>query len=180
MDQPITLTPLLCLNCQAAIPAQIDERAWVCGQCGQGMALDQQRGLIPIQVYYSANVPVSEPGKPYWVTEGQVTLRRETYRSNSQSAREAEQFWGQPRRFFIPAYELPLDAMLSQAVKLLAQQPTLQAGPAARFEPVILAAEDIQPTAEFVVMAIEAARKDMLKNVDFQVKLGAPALWILP
>jgi len=29
-------------------------------------------------------------------------------------------------------------------------------------------------------MAIEAARKDMLKNVDFQVKLGAPALWILP
>ena len=144
------------------------------------MALDQQRGLVPIPVYYSAGIPASADGKPYWVVDGQATLRRETYRSNSQSAREAEQFWSQPRRFFIPAYETPLDVLLSQAVKLLVQQPTLQAGAAARFEPVTLALEDIQPAAEFIVMAVEAARKDMLKNVDFQVKLGSPALWILP
>ncbi|MDI6696515.1 MAG: hypothetical protein QME21_15820 [Anaerolineales bacterium] len=180
MDQPIALTPLLCLNCNTAIPAQPDERAWVCSQCGQGMALDQQKGLIPLQVFYSAGIVALTSGMPYWVVEGQVVLQRETYRSNSQSAREAEQFWRQPRRFFIPAYDAPLDVMLSQAVKLLVQQPALQAGPATRFEPVTLAVEDIQPAAEFVVMAVEAARKDMLKNVDFQVKLGLPALWILP
>lgn len=40
--------------------------------------------------------------------------------------------------------------------------------------------EDIQPVAEFVVMAIEAGRKDMLKNLRFTLKLSLPSLWILP
>lgn len=154
--------------------------AWVCAQCGQGMALDAQSGLKPMQVHYAEGIPANGRGKPYWVAEGQVTLERDVYRSSAKSAQEAAQFWSQARRFLIPAFSAPLEDMLALATRLLLQPPLLKPGPAVRFEPVTLSMEDIQPAAEFIVMAIEAGRKDMLKNIRFTLKLSLPALWILP
>jgi hypothetical protein len=40
--------------------------------------------------------------------------------------------------------------------------------------------EDFQPVAEFIILAIEASRKDALKRADFSLMLSQPALWILP
>jgi hypothetical protein len=40
--------------------------------------------------------------------------------------------------------------------------------------------EDVSAAAEFIVMAIEAGRKDKLKELDFSLKLSTPVLWILP
>jgi hypothetical protein len=50
----------------------------------------------------------------------------------------------------------------------------------ARFEPVILPVADVPALADFIVMAVEAGRKDSLKKVQVSVSLGTPALWILP
>jgi hypothetical protein len=180
MDQPIALTPLVCLHCNTPIPADTDERAWVCAQCGQGMALDTQKGLTPIQVQYTEGIPPNTPGKPFWVTEGQVALERDVYRSSGKSAQEAEQFWSQSRRFVIPAYSTSQEDLLALAARFLLQPPALKPGSPVRFEPVTLSMEDIQPVAEFIVMAIEAGRKDMLKNIRFTLKLTLPTLWIMP
>jgi hypothetical protein len=154
--------------------------AWVCAQCGQGMALDVQSGLKPIQVHYAEGIPDNERGKPYWVTEGQVTLERDVYRSSGKSAQVAVQFWSRSHRFLIPAYAISQEDLLAQTTRFLLQPPLLKPGTAAKFEPVTLSMEDIQPVAEFIVMAIEASRKDMLKNLHFTLKLSLPTLWILP
>jgi hypothetical protein len=114
------------------------------------------------------------------VTEGQVNLQRDVYRSSGKSAQEAVQFWSSPRRFLIPAYTLPQEDLLAQTTRFLIQPPALKSGPQAPFEPVTLSMEDIQPVAEFIVMAIEAGRKDMLKNIHFTLDLSTPSLWILP
>lgn len=180
MDQTIQLVPLVCVQCSTPIPAELHEAAWVCAQCGQGMALDPAKGLLAVPVYYTSGIPAGGSGKPYWVADGQVTLRRETYRSNSGSAREAEQFWSAPRRFFVPAYASDTETLLRTGVSLLANPPALQTGPAMPFQAVTLSIEDIQPAAEFIVMAVEAGRKDALKKVSFSLKLSQPALWILP
>jgi hypothetical protein len=180
VDQSINLIPLVCPRCNTSIPADVNEVAWVCAQCGQGLLLDEEKGLGLIEVNYAAGIPPNGLGKPYWVSDGQVTLSRQSYSGGKRETDEAGQFWSGPRRFFIPAFELSLENLLSDATNRLVTPPNLQPGPAARFQPVILSSRNILPTAEFIVMAIEAARKDKLKKVDFSLELSAPVLWILP
>ena len=178
MDQPVKLIPLVCPKCNTQVPAETDEVAWVCAQCGQGLLLDEKTGLAALEVHFAAGIAPGAKGKPFWVADGQVTTRRQAYTGNQDS--EAQIFWSQPRRFFIPAFAGTLDDRLNLAMSLMVHPPALQAGPAAPFEAVLMHLEDVTAAAEFVVMAIEAGRKDKLKELDFSLKLSTPVLWILP
>ena len=178
MDQTVVLVPLLCIQCSTPIPAEPDQVAWVCSVCNQAMLLDDEKGLQPLNISYAANVSPNAIGKPYWVAEGKVTLQRETYGSAKNN--EAQQFWAQPRRFFIPASRASLEELLSRATNLLLNPPSLQTGAVARFEPVTLDIRDVTAAAEFLVVSIEAGRPDRLKKIDFTLQLSPPALWILP
>jgi hypothetical protein len=108
-----------------------------------------------------------------------VTLQRDTY-GRAQSEQEAQQFWGQPRHFFIPAFPMPLDEIYRLGIRWLQQPPGIQSGPVTDFEPVIVAAEDVPVWAEFLVVALEAERKDQVKTVNFQLEMAEPLLWVLP
>jgi hypothetical protein len=178
VEQPIELIPLLCLRCSAPIPAQPGEVAWVCQTCGQGSLLDEQGGLVPLEVNYSAAVPTQAWGKPYWVSSGRVALRRETYKGYQRS--ESEKFWAQPRLFCIPAFNCSLDVLLPVGRMWLNTPPALQPGSPVPFEPVVLALVDVRSAAEFIVMSVEAGRKDSLRVVDFILELDPAVLWILP
>jgi predicted RNA-binding Zn-ribbon protein involved in translation (DUF1610 family) len=180
VDKTIELVPLVCVRCNTPIPAEVDEVAWVCAQCGQGLLLEEN-GLQALEVNYLAGLPPNAKGKPYWVAQGQVSsLQREKYGSGNQETQQAEAYWSQARSFFVPAYSATLEDLLARATQLMLQPPVLQAGAAAPFEPVTLAAEDVRPAAEFIVVAIEAGRKDKLKKVNFSLQLSSPVLWILP
>ena len=178
MDQTITLEPLVCLKCSTPIPAEPDQVAWSCATCGQGLYLDEASGLAPMEIYYAANLAPDTPGKPFWVAEGRVALTRETF--GSAKSDEAQRFWSQAHRFFIPAFRAPLDALLTISTDLLLRPLDLQPGPAAHFEPVIMPQEDVKPAVEFVIVAVEAGRSDRLKQVSFTLEISQPVLWILP
>jgi hypothetical protein len=178
VDQTVVLVPLVCLECSSPLPAEPDQVAWVCPVCNQANYLDDELGLQPLDIYYAASLSQNATGKPYWVADGQVTVQRETFGSSKNN--EAQLFWSQTRRFFIPAYSAPLENLLTQAANLLTDPPNLQAGARARFEPVTLDIKDVAAAAEFILIAIEAGRSDRLKKVDFQLKLSKPVLWILP
>lgn len=141
--------------------------------------LDLSSGMAFLEVNYAAGIAPNTLGKPYWVSDGSVTFtRRQTYSGNED--REAHNFWGQPRRFFVPAFNSTLEGLLDLGSRLLIQPPTLQPGPVVRFEPATLALEDVKPLAEFIVMAIEAGRKDKLREIQFSLEMHNPVLWILP
>jgi hypothetical protein len=178
LDRPAALIPLLCVKCKASIPARPEEVAWVCAICKQGQVLDEENGLAALDVHCLPGIPAQARGKPFWVVEGKVSLERSTYSGNQ--AAEAARFWAEPRRFFIPAYSTGLDAGVELASRLLATPPVLQEGPLAAFEPVVISPGDARPLVEFLVMSVEAARSDKLKELRFQVELGVPALWVLP
>jgi hypothetical protein len=178
VDQTVVLVPLLCVKCNAPIPAEPDQVAWVCPVCHQAMMLDDQTGLQSLEIYYAANLRPDAVGRPYWVADGQITLQRETFGSNKNN--DAAQFWSQSHRFYIPAYRAPLEELLSRATELLLKPPALQAGAAGRFEPVTLDIQDVHAAAEFIVLAVEAGRPDRLKKLSFELKLSKPVLWILP
>jgi hypothetical protein len=171
----------VCVRCSTPVPAEGDEIAWVCAQCGQGLALDENTGLAALEVNYSAQIPTEASGKPYWVSDGSVRiLGRETYGSGSKGETQAGDFWGQERRFFVPAYEASLENLLSDATRLLRSPPNLVSGPPVGFEAVTRAIEDVRSAAEFIIVAIEAGRVDKLKTIRFELELSDPVLWVLP
>jgi hypothetical protein len=178
MTAPVVLIPLRCLRCETPVPAQPEEVAWRCSQCGQGLLLDESKGLVPLEIHCSADILPNRVGKPFWVAEGQVTVQRDTY-SGDKSA-DAQRFWGGKKLFIIPAFAGTLESLLSLSMQFLQQPPELQPGPDASFEPVTLSPADLTAAAEYLVMAIEAGRKDSLKVVSVGVSLSAPSLWVLP
>jgi hypothetical protein len=178
MDRPVDLLPLICIKCETPIPAYPDEVAWACSRCGQGMILDENQGLLPIEIKAHAYITPGSTGKPYWVVDGKVSVLRKTYGSNRDE--EAAAFWQPKRRFMVPAFTCSLDTLLAEGPKLLLQPLELQEGKPAAFEPVTLPARDIHPLVELIVIAIEAARKDRLKEVQLKVDLSLPALWVMP
>ncbi len=180
MTTPVELVPLVCVRCDTPVPAQPDEVAWVCANCGQGLHLDVGVGLVPLDVYYAASIRPKTAGRPFWVVEGNVSSTRETYDHSNQVTQESMSFWGAPRRFYIPAFTCPLDEILDLGIDLLRNPPEMDEGPAAPFAAVTLAREDVPAVVEFVVMAVEAEHKDQLRALDVSLELDVPKLWILP
>jgi len=178
VDQPVTLLPLTCPKCATPVPAGVEERAWVCNQCGMGLVLDEDQGLAPLTVHYSAEIKRGGTGRPFWTAPGNLRLQRETFAGDKD--RDAERFWSQPRRFFVPAFECPLETQLSLGNQMLLQPPGLQEGLAVAFEAVTVGREDVKSLAEFIAMTIEAGRDDKLKEVRFTLDLAEPELWVLP
>ncbi len=178
MEIPVELVPLNCIRCGTPLPAEIDEVAWACEQCEQGQQLGDQ-GLLPLEIRYSQGIAANRIGKPFWICEGRVTLQRDTY-GRAKSETEAQQFWSQPHKFIIPAFPYPPDKFANDGVQWLENPPEMRPGPWVRFEPVTVAVEDVPAWAEFLVVALEAERKDKVKKIAFDLKLDEPQLWILP
>ncbi len=180
MTQTIELIPLNCIRCSTPIPAEVDEVAWICRTCGTGMTLTDSAELVPCEFHFSADLSPGQRGRPFWVAEGNVRLVRESYNAIGKSDREAEAFWSQPRLFCVPAYSCELEEMLTVGTRLLTNPPPLIRGSATDFLPITHSAADFRPFAEFLIIALEAARRDKVRMVRFELELQAPALWVLP
>ena len=176
----IELVPLKCIRCETPIPASPDEIAWACERCGQGMILDDDRGLAPLAVNYAAGIEPGKKGSPYWVAGGNLQLNRQTYASFSKKDNESAEFWSQPRRFFVPAFPCDLETTINLGAGLLRSPPRLTPGQPAPFLPVTVAPADMLPLAEFIVLSMEAERKDSIKEIQFSLQLSSPELWVLP
>ena len=179
MAASVELGPMFCTKCQSPIQAHPDEVAWVCPQCQQGLLLSDLHGLDPLVVHFSVGLSPAKAGLPYWVAVGQVTMQeRTTFGGDERAAMYS--FWQSPHQFFVPAFTLPLDQLVDLGGRLIKQPPQLQPGSPSAFQPATLRPTDMQPVAEFIVLAIEAERKDQLRTLNFNLNLAAPELWILP
>jgi hypothetical protein len=167
------------LRCRTPIPAEPDEAAWVCAQCGQGLSLDEEQGLETLEFHFHKDIPQGKRGRPFWAVEGRVTIERVTYGRGNQD-NDAGRFWDTPRRFFVPAYSCTLEDMLKSGIAMLQRPPTLVPGEPAPFEPVTLLKADVKNAAEFLIVGIEAGRKDKLKRISFSLEMSQAELWLLP
>jgi hypothetical protein len=157
-----------------------------CANCRQGVLIDEN-GPAKIDVRYMALGEVTAEHtewRLFWVFAGQVRLeRRETQGGGRSGEQEARALWGEPRRLFVPAWELSMRAAQEYGSQLTAQQPALQpATPPEGFHlaPAVLTAADALAVADFIVLAIEARRKDWLKDLAFRLDVGAGQLWATP
>lgn len=181
MSHQVELAPLRCINCDTPVPAEPDQVAWACAQCAQGLLLDESEVLLPLEIHYAPGVQSGKVGRPFWVTWGRVTLEREADQGwFDRSENHAKRFWEEKKKFFIPAYTTSLDELLDISAEMLAHPPDLATGPQVPFEPVTLSAKDLSSLVEFIILAVEAGRKDKVKSIDISVELDTLLLWILP
>jgi len=174
----IQLIPLRCVQCSAPVPAEPDEAAWVCSLCGQGLQLDEEHGLRPLEVRFAQSEPRENlRWHPFWVAEGKVEFQlRETYGRDS----GPDPLWGTTQVFLIPAFECTLEQAGNWGAHFLRHPHRLPAGSPSRLPKVTVEPNDAQALADFVVLTIEAERKDQLKRVEFSLDLAPWSLWILP
>lgn len=183
---PIRLVPLVCVKCQAPIPAAPSEVAWVCEQCGQGLLINQNPGGGPgetaacaLDVFFSKDIQPGMRGRPFWVTRARVTFsERTTYKGDE--GRAAEEYWSVPRLFYIPAWDTTLDEIISMGVMLMKNAPAMVSGSRTHFLPIVTPPGDVRSFAEFIVVSIEAERRDYLKTIRFNMEYENPQLWVLP
>ena len=140
--------------------------------------LDTQKGLQPQVVHYSSQIKPGATGRPFWVADGRAAVERATFSGDYNP--QARKYWGQPRRFFIPAFTCPLDVLVQLGAGWLDNPPDLQEGPPADFAAITLPPGDAAALAEFIIVGVEAARPDKLKEIQLTLELSAPQLWILP
>ena len=121
---------------------------------------------------------------PFWVFHGRVHLaQRETQGGSRSAQKQAEAFWQEPRRLFVPAWDIPLSEAREIGRELVERQPVYQAGSwpnGATFTEATVAPEDALKLLEFIIITIEAQRKDWLRHLQFWLEVGAPELWLLP
>ncbi len=178
MSQGVELVPLQCGRCSTPVRAAPDEVAWVCANCGQGLLLDGESGLRALEVKYAA--AAQQEGlvwRPFWVAAARVTFQaRETYGHD----RGSDEIWGAPQMFILPAFECSLEEAGAWGMGFLRQPPRLVEGPAGLLEGVTVDPQAARALAEFVVLTVEAERRDQLRSVAFDLDLEPPVLWAMP
>ncbi|HLE22674.1 MAG TPA: hypothetical protein VI701_00045 [Anaerolineales bacterium] len=171
------LVALQCLRCSTPVPAEADEVAWVCQNCGQGLLLDEVDGLKPITVHSAAAAGTTKSWKPFWVALGRVRFsRRESFGRDA----APEPRWSQPVRFVLPAYATGVERAVALGVGLLRRPPALEEGEAQVLQGATVLPEQLAALTRFVVLSIEAERNDKLEAIEFTVELDTPELWVLP
>lgn len=178
MSQAVDLVALECLRCGTPVPAEADEVAWICSNCGQGLLLDEAAGLKPLTVHFAAGERrQAVRWRPFWVAVGRVGMSgRESYGRDA----PPDPLWAAPARFIVPAFAVPLERAVSWGTEALRRPPELVDGESQPFEPATVPPEAVGPLARFVVLSVEAAQRDKLERIAFTVDLDEPELWCLP
>ena len=180
------LIALRCPNCTHPLAVENDDVVVACQTCQNTVAISEN-GPVKMAVQFA--IPAGQHGagnvwSPFWVFNGRVNIkRRETQGGGGSAEKDSRQLWGSPRSLYVPAWELNMHTAQKVGSYLIQQQPQLKE--IERPSDLKLASATVTPgdarkLLEFIVLAIEARRKDMLKNLDFALEVGEPKMVALP
>jgi hypothetical protein len=159
---------LACPNCQIPVAIAVD-----------GPKRVKVRFALPLKS--EANV---QEWVPFWVFEGRVKVTvRETQSGWRTKDKDSNRLWGSPRRFYVPAWDLNVHTAQEVGSRLVVSQPeftTVNQPKQLNLVPAIVKPADARKLLEFIILAIEARRKDWLKEFAFNLEVGKPQLWALP
>ena len=178
MTGPIELVPLECRRCRSRLPAEPAEVAWLCSSCGQGQRLDEKAELQTVDVRF-AKAREGQPVRwlPFWVMPARVQI---VERSSYGRDQAPDPRWAEPQQFVLPAFDTLPEEAGKWGARFLREPVRLEAGPAEALSGVTVTPEEAQALAEFVVLTIEAERRDKIKSVRALLDFGEAELWCLP
>lgn len=178
------LVLLRCPNCARPLMPDNDDIVFMCTNCFSAVSIDQ-RGVQLIDVRFALPTKADERTRkwlPFWVYHGRVeVVRRETQgRSDDKSS---QQQWADALRMYVPAWEISMQVAQDLGSELIQRQPVtrfVERPDSAYMEPAVVSTDDAFRLLEFIVLAIEARRKDWLEALDFRIEAAEPELWAMP
>ena len=179
------LVALRCPNCTNPLAVENDDVVVLCHNCQETVAISE-KGPVKMSVRFA--IPAGQHGlgslwSPFWVFNGRVNIKRRDTQGRGSGEKESRQLWGAPRALYVPAWELSMHTAQNVGSYLIQQQPDLkevERPPEIQFTSATVTPGDARKLLEFIVLAIEARRKDMLKNLDFDLEIGQPQMMALP
>lgn len=180
------LLALQCPVCARPLAAGNDDLIVACEHCHTVVALEDS-GLRPVEITFAAPAGNTPPDRwlPMWIFQAQVWLQRRETQGGSRHDKAAQEFWGVPRNFYVPAWDLSLETLHNVSLPLLESQPHYR--PATHntpgnlpLHPVRVSAGEARKLSEFLVLETEVQRKDWLKSLEFTIEAGEAMLWALP
>jgi hypothetical protein len=180
------LIALRCPVCATPLAAENDDVVVACGQCHTAVAIGQN-GPAVVDIRYVLPAGQQSGGGqwvPFWVFNGRVVIKsRETQGGGGSAEKDSKQLWQSPRALYVPAWEMSLHTAQNVGSRLIEQQPDLQLverPDGAQLINAVVTPADARKLLEFIVLAIEARRKDWLKNLVFELEVGEPKLLAFP
>jgi hypothetical protein len=176
---------LRCPNCSQPLKPGNEDVVLACENCHTPVAI-ATNGPVKLAVQFArpANNDLAQVlWMPFWVISGKVDITNRATQGGGSRTNQAQEFWAQERRFFVPAWDL--DSQMAQGIgsRLLDQEPVLERivrPQDAHLQTAVVTPNDAKKLIEFIVLAVEARRRDWLRNLDFELRLDEPELWALP
>jgi len=174
---------LRCPKCNQALTPDQEDVVVQCPNCRAAIGV-YESGLRLLAAQYAAPTR-PQPGTwlPFWVYRGKVTIQSRKTQGGRSAEREAQEFWAQPRRVYIPAWACELAQARDLIAGLLEAQPFLSAvtpPDGAAFLPATVTPEDGRKLLELVIVSLEAQRNDWMESLSYDLRLDSEALWLLP
>lgn len=179
------LIALRCPACAEPLPVENDDVVVACNNCLTMVAVSL-KGPVKMDVRFALPNGQQAAGNqwaPFWVFNGRAVIKRRDTQGGRSADNESRQLWGSPRALYVPAWELSLHTAQNIGSRLIEQQPQLQPverPDGAHFISATVTPGDARKLLEFIVLAIEARRKDWLKNLEFDLEVGEPQMMALP
>lgn len=177
---------LRCPNCGEPLNPANDDVVLACSNCHSPVAITVN-GPQEMTVRYAVPGNRAASGKrwfPFWIFEGRVhILRRETQGGSRSGRKESEKLWGDSRRLYVPAWDLDLHNAQEIGSQLIQEQPQIQFvnnPEEAQLVTATVTPKDARKLLEFVILAIEARRRDWLMDLEFDLEVNDPELWGMP
>jgi hypothetical protein len=178
------LVLLRCPNCARPLTPDDDDVVFMCPNCFTAVSIDES-GVRVADVRFALPTKAdvrTENWLPFWVYQGRVEiLSRETQGRSDDKASELQ--WANPLQMFVPAWAISMEVAQDVGSRLIQRQPAtrfIERPDGATMVPVTVSQEDALRLLEFIVLAIEARRRDWLRGLDFHIETGEPELWAMP
>jgi len=168
------LEAIHCKNCGSGLVVELNDYVTYCSSCGSGFEITEN-GLIPIEVNFAAPALRAEGEviyKPFWLVKTHV----EIFNRDASGGFMSNIFGGSGKatsgdiNFYIPAFYCSLEAM-----KYLAQTFTMKNPVASpqkyntKITGFAYGKEDAKKLSEFILISIEAEKKDMMKKFEYRI-----------
>lgn len=180
---------LLALKCpvcgQRLAPKSKQALVMACTNCDTAVSIDPDKGIQETTLQFaSPKAEGTEKWLPMWVFDAKVNITsRRTRKRDGRSEKASKEFWGTPRRLYVPAWTSNMQTARQLGTKLVEKQPqfqTIEKPNGTSLSEMVVAEEDALKLIEFIVMSIEAERKDWLTDLQFDVKTQMINLWAIP
>ena len=130
---------------EVAAPApHAHDQVLVSLRVGLGVAQRVHVEAVDLQLLAAQYVAPTQPPEtwlPFWVYRGKVTIKERKTQGGRSAERDAQTYWAQPRRVYIPAWSCDLIEARDLVEDLLEKQPVMEAiipPEGAAFEPAVV------------------------------------------